>query len=283
MRFAIQLGLILVGVAALGVALAFVRGVPEVVALWPYSTAYGLTTIFIASMFAAIGAPIVWIGLSGDLAAIRPGAVNIIAVGVGLGGQATWKIAFEASSQELIIFAIAVWAVVVVVGVMMVLARNEKWRDPRPTPWLVRIAFGLFTFVLLTAGGLLVQRVQIFPWVLDRDSALAFGVMFLGAAAYFIYGLVAPVWSNAKGQLIGFLAYDAVLLVPYLKLWPSTTGDQRLGLTVYLAALAISGVIAIWFLFFNPIWRFGRGLGDPVRDWRKRPRATTGDELPIAE
>ena len=81
----------------------------------------------------------------------------------------------------------------------------------------MRIAFGLFTFVLLIAGGLLVQRVQIFPWVLDRDSAMAFGVMFLGAAAYFIYGLVEPVWSNAKGQLIGFLAYDAVLLVPYLQ------------------------------------------------------------------
>jgi hypothetical protein len=132
MRFAIQLGLVLVGVAALGVALAFLRGVPAVVDLWPYSTAYGLTTVFIASMFAAIGAPIVWIGLSGDLAAIRPGGINIIAVGVGLAGQATWKVGFEASTNELMIFAIVVWAIVVAVGVMMVLARNEKWRDPRP-------------------------------------------------------------------------------------------------------------------------------------------------------
>ena len=283
MRFAIQLGLILVGVAALGIALAFARGVPEVVGFWPYSTTYGLATIFIASMFTAIGAPIIWIGLSGDLAAIRPGAVNIIAVGVGLGGQATWKIAFEASSDKLMIFAIVVWVVVVAVGVMVVLARTERWRDPRPTPWLVRIAFGIFTFVLLVAGGLLVQRIQIFPWVLDRDSAFAFGIMFLGAAAYFVYGLVEPVWSNAKGQLIGFLAYDAVLLVPYLTLWPSTVGDQQRGLTVYLAALVISGVIAIWHLCFNPIWKFGRGLGTPVRDWRKRRSAGAGDEIPIAE
>jgi hypothetical protein len=256
--------------------------VPEVVGFWPYSTTYGLTTIFIASMFAAIGAPIIWIGISGDLAAIRPGGVNLIAVGVGLAGQATWTIAFEASSQELMIFAIAVWVAVVAVGVMMVLARNERWRDPRPTPWLVRGAFALFSFVLLTAGGLLVQRVQIFPWVLDRDTALAFGIMFLGAAAYFIYGIVEPVWSNAKGQLIGFLAYDAVLLVPYVNLWPTTEGDQRIGLTVYLAALAISGVIAIWYLCFNPIWKFGRGPGEPVRDWRKRRSATEGDELPVA-
>ena len=282
MRFAIQLGLVLLGVAAIGVALAFLRGVPAVVALWPYSTTYGLTTVFIASMFAAIGAPIIWIGISGDLAALRPGGVNIIAVGVGLAGQATWKVGFEASTNELMIFAIAVWVLVVAVGVMIVLVRDEKWRDPRPTPWLARLAFALFTFVLLAAGGLLVQRVQIFPWVLDRDSALAFGIMFLGAAAYFVYGIVEPVWSNAKGQLIGFLAYDAVLLVPYLNLWPSTEGDQRTALTVYLATLVVSGVIAIWYLFFNPIWKFGRGLGTPVRDWRKKRRATEGDELPVA-
>jgi hypothetical protein len=282
MRFAIQLGLVLVGVTALGLALAFLRGVPEVAALWPYSTTYGLTTIFIASMFAAIGAPIVWIGISGDLAAIRPGGINIVAVGVGLAGQATWTIAFEASSQELMVFAISVWVVVVAAGVMMVLARNERWLDPRPTPWLVRIAFGIFAFVLLTAGGLLVQRIQIFPWALDRDTALAFGIMFLGAAAYFIYGIVEPVWSNAKGQLIGFLAYDVVLIGPYANLWPTTEGDQRTALTVYLATLVFSGTIAIWYLFFNPIWKFGRGLGTPVRNWRKRRSAAEGDEIPIA-
>ena len=74
-----------------------------------------------------------------------------------------------------------------------------------------------------------------------------------------------------------------MLLVPYLQLWPSTAGDQQLGLTVYLAVLIVSGVIAIWFLFFNPIWKFGRGLGTPVRDWRKRPQRGAGDELPMAE
>jgi hypothetical protein len=282
MRFAIQLGLILAGVAALGIALAFIRGVPEVVSLWPYSSTYGLSKVFIASMFAAIGAPIIWIGISGDLAAVRSGAINIIAVGVGLAGQATWKIGFEASSQPLMIFAIAVWVVVVAMGVTIVLARNERWRDPRPTPWLVRIAFGLFTFVLLVAGGLLVQRIQIFPWVLDRDAALTYGIMFLGAAAYFIYGLVEPVWSNAKGQLLGFLAYDAVLIAPYLNLWPSTEGQQQTALTVYLAVLVFSGAIALWFLFFNPIWKFGRGQGTQVRNWRRRARNPTGDDGPIA-
>lgn len=283
MRFAIQLGLVVLGVAALGVAYAFARGVPEVVALWPYATSYGLSKVFIASMFAAIGAPIVWIGLSGDLAALRPGAINIIAVGVGLGAQATWKIAVGASTPRLMIFAIAIWVVVVAAGLMVILARKVPWRDPRPTPWLARGAFALFTFMLLIGGGLLVQRVQIFPWVLDGDAALAYGVMLLGAAAYFIYGLVEPVWSNAKGQLIGFLAYDLVLIVPYLQLWPSTEGNHQVNLSVYLGVLIISGVIAVWLLVFSPIWKLGRGMGTPVRNWRRRRSATEGDELPIAE
>lgn len=278
MRFAIQLGLIVIGVAALGVAYAFLRGVPEVVAIWPYATTYGLSKVFIASMFAAIGAPVIWIALSGDLAALRPGSINIIAVSAGLGGQAVSKIATGATGAPIMIFAGACWGTVLAAAVMLFLARKVPWRDPRPTPWLVRGAFGLFAFVLLVAGGLLVQRMQIFPWVLNADGAIAYGIMLLGAAAYFIYGLVDPVWSNARGQLVGFLAYDLVLIAPFLQLWPASEGIQRTSLTVYLGVLAVSGVIAVWFLLFNPIWKFGRGLGVPARDWRQRPVAVSATE-----
>lgn len=279
MLFAVRLIVVVFGVAALGAAYSVLRGVPEVIAVWPYDLGYGLSRVFIASMLAAIGAPVLWIGLSGDLAAIRPGAVNVIAVGVGLGAQAVWKIAFETPSNRLIVFAIAVWGLVVVAAVMLLLVRAVRWRDPRATPWLARGAFALFAFVLLVSGGLLVQRVQIFPWLLDRDAAIAYGVMFIGAAAYFVYGLVEPVWSNARGQLIGFLAYDAVLLLPYGALWPTAAGNQQLGLTVYLAVLVFSGAVAFWLLFCSPIWRFGRGAGEPVRAWRRRPAGDTGDAL----
>jgi hypothetical protein len=71
-----------------------------------------------------------------------------------------------------------------------------------------------------------------------------------------------------------------VLIVPYARLWPATAGDQRMALTVYIATLVVSAVIAVWFLLFNPIWKFGRGQGTPVRDWRKR-RATTEDGIPV--
>ena len=40
--------------------------------------------------------------------------------------------------------------------------------------------------------------------------------MFLGSATYFAYGIVRPRWTNAGGQLAGFLAYDLVLIVPFM-------------------------------------------------------------------
>jgi hypothetical protein len=38
-----------------------------------------------------------------------------------------------------------------------------------------------------------------------------FGLIFLGAATYFIYGALDPHWGNAVGQLAGFLAYDLTI------------------------------------------------------------------------
>ena len=64
---------------------------------------------------------------------------------------------------------------------------------------------------------------------------------------------------------------------PFVELWPGTEGVQRISLSVYLGVLVVSGVIAVWFLCFNPIWKFGRGLGEPVRDWRRRPVESSAD------
>jgi hypothetical protein len=206
-----------------------------------------------------------------------------MAVALGLGGQAVWEMVSGTVNLKLQIAAATGGALVVVTAALLYLCRNLKWRDQRPTPWLARGAFALFVVLLIVAAGLLIQGMQIFPWVLDRDNAFAYSMIFIGAAVYFLYGIVDPVWSNAKGQLIGFLAYDAVLLVPYLMLWPAAAGDQRLGLALYLLVIALSGATAIWFLFVSPIWRLGRGMGTPARDWRKRPGSTPGDGLPIAE
>ena len=77
-------------------------------------------------------------------------------------------------------------------------------------------------------------------------------IIFLGSAVYFAYGLYRPVWGNAKGQLVGFLAYDLVLIVPFARLWPVA---PSLSLAVYLAVIVVSALLAIGFLLVSPTYR----------------------------
>jgi hypothetical protein len=129
---------------------------------------------------------------------------------------------------------------------------RARGRDARPTPVPVRIAFGVFGLTLVAVGTALVLRYDVFPWPLDDNSSVVYGIVFLGAAVYFAYGLWRPVWGNAKGQLVGFLAYDIVLIVPFVRLWPAS---PTLSLTVYLAVIAASALFAIWYLALSAKYR----------------------------
>jgi len=93
------------------------------------------------------------------------------------------------------------------------------------------------------------------------------GLMFLGAAVYFAYGLVDRRWENAGGQLAGFLAYDVVLVVPFLvrlasgtpSYYDTGTGEPlRLNLLLYTGVVAYSGLLAAWYLFLDPRTRSRR-------------------------
>ena len=86
------------------------------------------------------------------------------------------------------------------------------------------------------------------PWSITPELSTLFGLMFLGAAAYFAFGLVEPRWENAGGQLAGFLAYDAVLIVPFVQRLPTIDPALRLNLVIYTAVVATSAILAIWYL-----------------------------------
>ena len=73
--------------------------------------------------------------------------------------------------------------------------------------------------------------------------------MFFGAVIYFLFRLFRPSWVNAAGQLIAFLAYDLVLIVPFLQRLPTVTREYRIGQIVYIAVLIFSGLLAIYYLF----------------------------------
>ena len=81
---------------------------------------------------------------------------------------------------------------------------------------------------------------------------MIFGFIYLGAAAYFIYGVLDPRWPNAQGQLVGFLAYDLVLIGPFVDRFDEVHGGELTSLIVYTAFVAYSGLLAIYYLFVAP-------------------------------
>ena len=95
------------------------------------------------------------------------------------------------------------------------------------------------------------MKLPIFPWALDPKSSVVFGCIFLGDAFYFLYGLFRPRWHNALGQLLSFLAYDLVLIFPFLALFKTVKPEYQLNLIVYVAVLLYSGALAVYYLFIN--------------------------------
>jgi hypothetical protein len=60
-----------------------------------------------------------------------------------------------------------------------------------------------------------------------------------------------PRWSIALGQLLDFLAYDIVLLSPFLSYFASVDAAHRLSLSVYSAVLVYSAAPACYYLFVD--------------------------------
>ncbi len=118
---------------------------------------------------------------------------------------------------------------------------------PRPVRW----SFVLFVAALIFVSVRLFLRIPTIPWPLTPELSIVVGCMFLGAAAYFVYGLWRPSWANAGGQLAGFLAYDLVLMVPFLRALPNVAAEFRVGLIVYLIVVIYSGLLAIYYLFIH--------------------------------
>lgn len=226
-------------------------------ALWPWPVGR-LSYIFISSIAAAIAAPMIWIGLTEEFGAARGGAVNL---GITAGGTAVYLFLLygrEGGVQLLISAVAAAVFLAINVGIFRWSSRLPI-RDRRAMPRLVKASFGLFTAVLLVAGGLLVlQAPVIFPWPLRPESSVIFGCIFLGAASYFAIALRSPGWHSARGQLMGFLAYDLILIGPYLAHFETVQPAHRLSLIVYVAVLVYSGALAVYYLFVNGATRSWR-------------------------
>lgn len=243
------------GLVVLVLAFGFILRVPLALSLWPWEDGR-YSYLFVGSILAAVGAAAIWVGWTGELGALSGGAINVFVIAVTTSVY-FFKLALQDGRTDMMIYAIISLAIAAASGASFLWSRRIPLNDHRSTPALVRVSFGIFTAALLLAGGALIFRKPIFPWDLNPDSSILFGCIFLGDACYFLYGILYPRWHHAAGQLLSFLAYDLVLIVPFLALFGTVESDHLLSLILYMGVLIYSGGIAVYFLFVNSQTRFG--------------------------
>jgi hypothetical protein len=247
-------------VAAAGQALLAVAMVwrpPVLLEVWPFPDTTELTFIFLASIFAAAAASTVWSCLWGEIGSLAGIALDYVAI---FWPMTAFLFLIEPErGGGPTLFAVLLIATAVFGTWLLWATIRRPYRDRRPTPRLALASFAVFVVALVIAGGALVLGApNILPWRVTPELSVVAGLIFLGAATYFAYALVRPAWTNAGGQLAGFLAYDLVLIVPFLVRLPTVPPEWFVSLVVYTAVVTYSGLLAAWYLFVAPATRIGR-------------------------
>lgn len=251
---ALRLLAVLGGLVLIILAFGFIFQIPGFTSLWPWADGR-YSYLFIGSILAAISAAVIWIGWTGEWGALPGGALNVFVIGLTTAIYFL-KLSLGEGHSELTFHGTASLVSMLLAGAAYLWSRRIHVSDGRPMPRLVKISFLIFMTTLFLAAGALILRLPIFPWKLHPDSSVIFGCVFLGNAVYFLYGLLHPRWVHASGQLMSFLAYDLVLILPFLALIPSVAAEFRFNLIVYILILVYSGALAVIYLFLNPQTRF---------------------------
>jgi hypothetical protein len=244
------------GVQAI-LALGFIFQWAPIVDRWPLPYTNSTTYIFIGSILAAAVASTLWCLLQREDGALAGVFLDYAAIFIPV---AILTYQLSGRSPSLRAFSMAALALGVFGLAMLVVTSRIPFRDTRRTPRPLRWVFGAFVLLLIVAGGQLVLKVpNVLPWDVNLTGRIIYGWMFLGAAAYFAYGVIRPRWQNAGGQLAGFLAYDLVLIVPLVLMLQNVRPERLPNLIAYIAVLVVSGAVAIYYLFVNPATRVQRG------------------------
>jgi len=248
-KYVILLG----GLVFLVLAFGFIFQLPLAIRLWPWPDGK-LSYLFIGSILAAVSVAAMWIAWIGELGALPAGSLNILVIALGC---TIYFFQLSAERPELGSFAWMSVVFALLSGTAFLWSRTISLHASLPTPTFVRICFGIFVASLLFAGTALILRLPVFPWKLNPDSSVIFGCIFIGDTFYFLHGLFKPQWNNAAGQLLSFLAYDLVLIGPFLGLFKTVQPAFRSSLIAYVLVLLFSSAVAIYYLFINSQTRIG--------------------------
>ena len=273
---------ILITLAAIWAVLAvgLYRGSSWATWVWPWQDT-GMTYVFLASISAAVALPLAWLAVVNQPAAAADLALDAVTIG-GVCALSLLVMGLSGDTGQLLKYAAGFGVSAVLGWIMFRVTSSLPVTDLTPLPRAVRGTFMITIAGLVVLGLSLMLRLDgVYPWSLPPQTSTLIGAWFLGAGGSFVFGLLRNTWIHAGTTLTGFLAYDAVQVVPYMRTLtdPAGTASQRqygpymegappAGLAVdrtnlgaYLAILALGAAVAAYFLFINPstrIWRHFR-------------------------
>jgi hypothetical protein len=252
MRLA-KIALTVVGLIDLMLAAGFFFQQPWATALWPLPDT-PLSYAFIAAILAGGAAPLIWIGLSGDFAALAGYGLSfgIMYAGMGLSALLFY---LRDQNPSLAVFALVMGILAVTGGILFMRTRHST-QGGQQTPRIVIYAFMAEVLVLAGAGILLILKVpNTLPWNLSPESSVLYGWVFLGLAFYYLYAVLSPKWTHAQGPLLGFLVYDLVLFSPLFARFGSLQPEHLRGQVAASLIIIFSAALGVYFLFVNSATR----------------------------
>ncbi|MGE3799191.1 MAG: hypothetical protein AB7G88_15290, partial [Thermomicrobiales bacterium] len=186
-----------VGVALSILAFGLARRQTWATRLWPWDD-QRMTYIFLASILMAIAVPMLWVGLTRDIAAFEPISLEIGVVSLGIGGYFALRW-WRHDESDLVRHVAAAVLTGIVALVLSRLSGSIALNDRREMPRYVRISCLIFLFVLIPIGtALTVQSSDNFPWELLPQTSTVIGLIFLGSALLFAWIWFHPKWAYAE-------------------------------------------------------------------------------------
>ena len=246
-----RIAAIIFGLAILVAGFGYFADLPFAHTSWPWSQS-SFDFLLVSSFLIAAGAVVIWAAAVGEWGAIVPATLNVGSMNVGSAIYLYHRYAVTHDGRFLTrALALSVFGAMNLAALLW--ARRFPIRDRRTADLPLKIAFGLFTAVLVFAAVQLFRRSPtIFPWPLEPMTEMMIGWLFFGSALYFAYGLFRNRWHELRGQLIAFLVYDIVLIVPYLAMFDGVYKDHRPSLIAYVSVIIGSGLFSIVYLFVLP-------------------------------
>jgi hypothetical protein len=248
----VRLTLATAAVLLLAFGFALWMKAPFAVRMWPWADGK-LSYLWISSILLSQGATVLWWAVSMELNAACGGALGLAAMHSGI---AIYMGYLYTLRHQRVLLAWAATAAFLAAGAVLLFfaGRRVPWRERAPLNRFMRLSFLLFVLALTLASAMLLLRAPVvFPWRLNPDSSVIFGLPFLASAIFFLDAWLRPDVANARGQLLGFFVYDVVLIPPYLALWPKTRGGFRVALMTFLTVFVWSAALAIWLWAANRI------------------------------